>query len=235
MATFEEQILRAVSGRHPLIAVRTSEEARVVERLTALLPRCFPGGGVSTWSCVRGLEPAPAGGETADPVAALRHIVARPPRGFCVMKDISAFMGDPRVVRGLREAYFALARDYQCAVVLVSPAAMGQEYLENELFYAELEAPSLEELQQRVLAHEKRSPGGALSDATRSKAVLALRGLTSNEADHVLARVFSSGAPEAHAIEEIFAEKQTLAKRAGFLEYVPLSVDASAVGGQPGT
>jgi hypothetical protein len=232
MQSFEEQILRAVSGRHPLIYLHTPEEDRAIARLTALLPRCFPGGSVTTWSCVRGLEPAAAGADTSDPLAALRQIIARQPRGFCVMKDISAFMGDPRVVRGLREAASALARDYQCALVLVSPVVVTPEYLESEFFYSELDMPSSEELLQKLAEVEKRFSGAALSPATRSKAVLALRGLTSNEADHVLSRVFASGSPETRAIEEIFAEKRTMAKRAGFLEFVPLKVDAGAVGGQ---
>lgn len=232
MASFEDQIIRAVGGRSPLIYLHTSEEERAIERLTALLPRCFPGGSIVTWSCVRGLEPAPAGADTSDPLTALRHILAHPGRGFYVMKDLSAFFDDPRVVRGLREAYFSLARAYQCAIVLVSPVAAQPEYLESELAYAELDAPSSEELQARLLAMEKRPAGSALTAGTRSKAVLALRGLTSDEVGHVLARVFSSGAPEARIIEEIFAEKQTLARRAGFLEFVPLKVDAAAVGGQ---
>jgi hypothetical protein len=232
MATFEEQLLRAVSGRHPLVYLHTSEEERATGRLAALLPRCFAGGTITTWSCVRGLEPAPQGVDTRDPVAALNYITAHPPRGFCVMKDMSAFMDDMRVVRALREAYFALVRDYRCALVLVSPVMVMSDYLQNELFYAELEMPSSEELLAGLAAVEKRFPGASLSPATRSKAVLALRGLTSNEVDHVLARVFSTGSPEARVIDEIFAEKQTLARRAGFLEFVPLKVDAGAVGGQ---
>jgi len=136
------------------------------------------------------------------------------------------------VVRGLREAYSSLAREYQCAIVLVSPVMVTPEYLESEFFYAELDLPSAEELAERLAAMEQRFPGGALSAGTRSKAVLALRGLTMNEVDHVLSRVFNSGSPETRAIDEIFAEKQTLARRAGFLEFVPLRVDAAAVGGQ---
>jgi len=178
MASFEDQILRAVSGRHPLIYLHTSEEERAIARLTALLPRCFPGGSVSTWSCVRGLEPGPTATDTSEPVAALRQIIAHHARGFYVMQDMTAFMGDPRVVRGLREAYSSLAREYQCAIVLVSPVMVTPEYLESEFFYAELDLPSAEELAVRLAAMEQRFPGGALSAGTRSKAVLALRGLT---------------------------------------------------------
>lgn len=232
MASFEDRILRGVSGRNPLIYVQTPEEERAVERLAALLPACFPGGAITTWSCVRGLEPGPEGVDTTDPVAALRQIMARPERGFYVMKDMSAFMEDSRVVRALREAYFTLSRNYQCAIVLVSPVLAMPEYLQNEMFYAELEMPSADELAAKLTAMEKRFPGAGLSPATRSRAVLALRGLTANETEHVLARVFSTGAPEAKVIDEIFAEKQTMAKRAGFLEFVPLRIDAGAVGGQ---
>ena len=232
MASFEDQILRGAAGRHPLIYLQTAEEERAARRLAALLPRCFPGGSVTTWSCVRGLEPGPEGIDTSDPVAALRHIAAHPGRGFYVMKDISAFMKDTRVIRALREAYAALSRNYQCAIVLVSPVLVMTEYLQDEMFYAELELPTTDELLQEITAAEKRFPGAGLSPATRSRAALALRGLTANETDHVLSRVFSTGAPEARIISEIFSEKQTMAKQAGFLEFVPLRVDAGAVGGQ---
>ncbi len=76
MSRFEEQIVRAVQGRNPLIHLLTSEEDRVVDRLKPLAPHCFPGGSLTTWSCVRGLEPAVEGVDTRDPAAALQHIIA---------------------------------------------------------------------------------------------------------------------------------------------------------------
>lgn len=231
MSRFEEQVVRAVQGRSPLIHVHTSEEDRVLERLAPLAQLCFPGGSLSTWSCVRGLEPAVEGVDTRDPAAALHQLIASPRRGFCVMKDIADFMSDPRVVRGLREIYFSSVSDYKSAIVLVSPVAGVPEALEKEISQVELDAPSSEELYARVLAIEKQFPGAALPAELRPQVVLALRGLTMTEVDHMMYRVFSSGTAGHKVLDDIFAEKGMIAKKAGFLEFVPLKVDTSAVGG----
>ncbi|MFA6316486.1 MAG: AAA family ATPase [Elusimicrobiota bacterium] len=232
MPKFEEQILRAIEGRHPLIYLHTPEEDRVTDCLASLLPRSFPGGSMTTWSCVRGLEPAAAGGaDTRDPLAALSELIARPRPGFCVMKDISAFMDDPRVVRSLRDVYFSYCRDYKSALVLVSPVAVLPDSLEKELCLVELEAPSADELSARVAGIEKLFPGAELLPDLRSQVLLALRGLTLKEAEHVMHRVFSTGAAKDTVLESIFAAKGAMTKKAGFLEFVPLREDTGAVGG----
>ncbi|MBI5623311.1 MAG: AAA family ATPase [Elusimicrobia bacterium] len=231
MSKFEDQILRAIEGRHPLIYLHTPEEDRVAACLESLVSRCFPGGSLTSWSCVRGLEPPAEGLDTRDPAAALRHLIEHPRRGFCLLKDLSAFMNDPKVVRSLREAYFAFCRDYRSSLVLVSPVAALPEALEKELCYIELEPPSSEELAVRVAAVEKLFPGKELAPALRSQVLLALRGLTLMEADHVMQRVFSTGAAGDKVLEGIFSAKGSLAKRAGYLEFVPLRHDTSVVGG----
>ncbi|MBU2573469.1 MAG: AAA family ATPase [Elusimicrobia bacterium] len=231
MSRFEEQILHAIQGRNPLIYLHTSEEDRVTDSLAPLISRCFPGGSLTTWSCVRGLEPAVDGVDTRDPVVALQHMIDHPRRGFYVMKDLSDFMNDPRVVRGLREAYFSFGRSYQSAILLISLVAALPESLEKELCYIELAAPSSEELMARVLAVEKQFPGAALPADIRPQVILALRGLTLKEVDHIMYRVFSTGAARDKILDEIFAEKGMLTKKAGFLEFVPLKFDTSVVGG----
>lgn len=230
MSRFEEQILHAIQGKHPLIYLRTAEEDRVVECLRPLLPQAFPGGSISTWSCVRGLEPS-EGGDTRDPSAALQQLVARPRKGFVVMNDIAAFMEDPKVVRGLREAYYALGRDYRGCLVLVSPTTVLPESLEKELCYVELDVPGPEELLAEVQRIRKQYPEVSIPSSLMSQVVLALRGLTLKEVDHVMHRTLSSGVAEGRVLDEIFEEKSTLAKKAGFLEFIPLKFDVNRVGG----
>lgn len=231
MATFEEQILRAIQGRHPLIYLHTSEEERAIDCLKLLVSKCFPGGTLTTWSCVRGLEPAVAQVDTRDPVTALQQMIDHPRRGFYVMNDLSAFMTDPKVVRGLRETYSAFTRNYQSAVVIVSPVAVLPETIEKELCYVELAVPSPDELLAQVLKLEKQYPGTQIPANLRPQVVLALRGLTLNEVNHVLHRVFTRGATQDKILDEIFAEKESIAKKAGFLEFVPLKFDINHVGG----
>src|SRR5579859_6866484 len=102
-AKFEDQILRAVRGKNPLIYLQTHEEDRAIEYLQTLLPKFFVGGSITTWSCVKGLDPATVGvtEDTRDPIVALRQIVSKTRKGIVVMKDLFSFMDDPRVVRAL--------------------------------------------------------------------------------------------------------------------------------------
>lgn len=231
MSRFEEQILTAIRGRHPLVYLHTSEEERVVDSLKPMIAKTFPGGSLSTWSCVRGLEPAAKDVDTREPVAALQYLIAHPRKGFCVMNDLSAFLNDPRVIRSLREAYFAFCRDFQSCLVIVSSTAAMPESLEKELCLVELDAPSSEELLTRVDTVAKSYPAVSMSSSLRSQIGLALRGLTLMEAEHVMHRTFSGGASKANILDDIFAEKQTLAKKAGYLEFVPVKFDISKVGG----
>jgi hypothetical protein len=231
MSKFDEQISHAVRGRHPLISLQTSEEDRVLEGLKPLVARVFPGGSITTWSCVRGLEPPVQGLDTREPVAALQHLIASPRRGFSVMRDLTPFLNDPRVVRALRELYLAYSRDYKSAVVLVSPTAAMPEGLEKEMFSVELALPSSDEVLARMLAIEKLYPNVKIPPDLRPKAVIALRGMDLQEVEHVMHSVLGGGAVAGNLMAEIFAEKAAVAKRAGFLELVPLDFDTSAVGG----
>jgi len=100
------------------------------------------------------------------------------------------------------------------------------ESLDKELCLVELEAPNPEELLAAVDHVAKgypasRSPPPALADSTR------LRGLTIMEAEHVMHRTFAGGVSKAEMLDEIFAEKRNLAKKAGFLEYIPVKFDVS--------
>jgi len=87
MARFETQVLRALHGRHPLLYVHTAEEDRVVDNLKPLLPRCYPNGTLTTWSCTHGFEPAVPGLDTRDPAVALQYMVEHPKRSCATFNE----------------------------------------------------------------------------------------------------------------------------------------------------
>ncbi len=203
----------------------------MVETLKALAPHCFEGGTVTTWSCVRGMEPSEKDADTRDPLAALQRIIASPKPGFYVMKDMTDFMNDPKVVRSLREAYFNLLRAYNAAVVLVSPLPPPSEALQKEMRLVEMGSPSDEEIDVKLREIESQFEGVSLSPELRPKVVLALRGVNLIDVDHIMNRVFNSGKQGDDILAEIFADKGAIAKQLGFLDYVPLQNDTSVVGG----
>ena len=232
MSLFIDQIREALRGRHPLLYLHTPEEDRVCAALRSLLPECFKDGTLATWDCVRGLEPAPPDLDTRSPVAALEHIITHPERGFYVMKDLSAFMDDARVVRALRDAYHAFVKTGQACIVIVSPVAVLPATLEKELCLVEVEMPAPDELLQRALQVQKQYPRAKLAPELQPEISMALRGLTLQEVEHVMHRAFGrDGAPDQSLLAEIFAEKKILAKKSGFLEYIAVPFDIARVGG----
>ena len=232
MSLFIGQIREALRGRHPILYLHTPEEDRVVEALHSLLPESFKGGSLSTWDCVRGLEPAPAETDSRDPVAALRRIIAHPGKGFYVMKDLSDFMGDPGVVRALRDAYHSFVQTGGACIVIVSPVLVLPPTLEKELCLVEVDMPAPDELLQKVLQVQKQYPKAKLAPELQPELSMALRGLTLQEVEHVMHRAFSrEGASAKELLEEVFAEKKVLAKKSGFLEYIAVPFDIARVGG----
>ncbi len=115
--------------------------------------------------------------------------------------------------------------------MLTSLVTLLPDSLEKEFCYLELDALSSEELMERVVAVEKQVPGAALPPDLLPQVILALRGMTLAEVDHILFRIFSSGSTKDKILDVIFTEKGILAKKAGFLEFVPLKLDTASVGG----
>ena len=231
MLPMRAEIEHAVQGRHPLIYCLTPEEDRVRNVLEDLAAERGPEARVATWDCVNGLVPG-TGSDTRDPCAALEAIVRDPQPGFHLMRDLPDHLHRADVVRALRNAYHALARDGQCTVVIVASVLEIPASLQKEIFLVEAALPTATELLEQVDRVQAAYPGAAVPDASRSAVALALRGLTLNEAGHVMHRVFSRGrVSEREIFEEIFAEKQWLLRKSGGLEFVPHPVDLDAIGG----
>ncbi|MBI4345446.1 MAG: AAA family ATPase [Elusimicrobia bacterium] len=231
MAGLAEAFGRAIRGRHPIISIETNEEERVLGQLRQLAAQYFSGGTVTTWSCVRGMDPPIPSVDTRDPLAALSYVILQPRRGLYVMKDLAPFLADARPARALREIYMFLRRDYPAAVVLLGQRSEIPPSLEREVCSIEAGAPSAEEVQAQVAKVQSLYPGAQLTAELQSQLVLALRGLALHEAEHVLHRAFSVGQAGSRLLDEIFQEKAALAKRSGFLEFVPLRHDLTHVGG----
>lgn len=231
MSAVADEIKVALNGRHPLIYLCTAEERRVLASLKAILPTFPPGARMSVWTCVSGWE-GESDGDTRDPVKAIQAMLRDPHDGFYVMKDLSAFMDRADVVRALRDAYGALVARGGAHLVIVSPVLVVPDTIEKEMFQVELPLPVPTELHDLVLQVQAMYPGKSLPGDMMGEVALALRGLTLDEAGHVMHRVFGGGAFEEKAVlDHIFAEKKMLLRKAGYLEFVPNRLDMANVGG----
>jgi hypothetical protein len=233
MSLIHEEIRRAVSGRHPLLYILTPEEDRVVTALESMARDLGPEARVSTWTCVDGLSPGRGSGEdTRDARAAVDAIVREGHPGFYVLKDLSEHMARPDVIRSLRNAYHALARGRRTCIAIVAPVLNIPEALQKEICLVEVQLPPPAELLERVGQVQAEYPGASIPEEIRSAVALALRGLTLNEAGHVMHRVFSRAGFTARDIfSEIFAEKELMLRKSGCIEYIPNRIDVENIGG----
>ncbi|MGH9398769.1 MAG: AAA family ATPase [Thermoanaerobaculia bacterium] len=229
-----DRIRKAIVGGHPLLYVQSWEESRV-ERLAQHLARTFYGTPVplGIWSVVDGLLvdgiPVP---DTRDPVKALEAILQAQGRGFYVLKDFPMGGARPEITRRLRDLYRGL-KDRGRHVLLVSPRLQLPEEVKKEIFVVEYELPDEGEILRILDANmKKRSGGQPLDDAASKKVALALRGLTTDEIGHVIAKVFSQRAGlDDEAFLEILAEKEQMSKKEGVLEFVPPRFSIEDIGG----
>ncbi len=229
-----ERLRRALLGGYPLLYVVSWEEGRVERAIQALaqkfyekpVPYCV-------WTCVDGLV---AGGErrpdTADPVKALDAILADQGPGFVLFKDLTSHLARPEVVRRLRDAYRAL-RGRGRFLVLVSPRLVVPDDLRKEVYVLDYDLPDEAEI-LLLLAHlGKRFFGEkGLVDADAKKLAMALRGLTADEAEHVIAKVFSRRPVfDEESYFEVLAEKEQATRKEGVLEFVPPRFSLEDIGG----
>jgi len=223
-----EPLREALRSRHPILCLQSSEEARVVEAI-ALLAAEGDGVPLLSWSCTDGLD----GDETRrDPVAALQAVAERDAPGYVVFKDLAPFLGEPAVQRALRDAYYRLRERPDTHLFLVAPHLELPATLRGSVQVVTVPPPGAAELAALVdeimAGYSDRELPAVLAD----ELVTSLRGLTVDEARHVLHTVMSSGKlSRQRLLEAVHAAKKGLASGSANLEYVPVDFGLDAVGG----
>ncbi len=229
-----ERLRRALLGGYPLLYVVSWEEGRVERAVQALAQKFYekpvP---CAVWTCVDGLT---AGAErrpdTADPLKALEAILAEPGPGFVLMKDLTPHLARPEVVRRLRDVYRGLKGKGRF-VVLVSPRLVVPDDLKKEIHVLDYDLPDETEILYLLGHLGKRFFGEkGLADADAKKLALALKGLTQDETEHVVSRVFSRRPVfDETSYFEVLAEKEQATRKDGVLEFVPPRFSLEDIGG----
>ena len=233
MASAAEEIRKAVDGKNPVIYLVSPEEERVVDILKEIA-RDVVGDeeAVHTWSCVTGLSTQQGSGDTRDPVTALRMVMDGDDDGLFVMKDLPALMDDSTVIRALRDVYRGLGHEGNRFVFILSPALVIPDVLEKELYLIHVPPPDEDELLAHVKTVEAEYPGAAFREELYSTIIPALKGLTLDEVGHIMHRAFRLEAVnEEEMLDQIFAEKEMIVKRTGYLEFIPPRQKLDGLGG----
>jgi hypothetical protein len=195
MPTDRQRFAHLLRARHPLIAITTAEEDRVMEAVVgACVDSSRP---ITTWTVVRGVyegvfdtdHHAEAG--TEQPAAALRWCWQAGGGRVFVFCDLAAHLGNEVVVRALRELVSRCAT-LGGSVVLVDHQDTLPEIVRREAMHFAPGLPDDQEILQLIretVAVLKRDAPLTveLPKEQVAKAVRALRGLTRSQARRLVA------------------------------------------------
>jgi SpoVK/Ycf46/Vps4 family AAA+-type ATPase len=232
METATEKIRNAILGKYPLIYLLTWEEPRALQLLEAFASKLFGSTQqVRVWNCVNGFANQISSFDSRSPLQALQFILSQDEKAFYVLKDFSAFVSDPTVTRALRDAYYTL-QGKEKFIFILSPELVIPESLKKEILLIDMDLPDETELSKHLTRVQQNYPQVNLPAEVTSQIVFALKGLTLNEANHILNRIFRSKKTDAEWIlQQIFAEKEMIVKKSGYLEFIPPDYDITTIGG----
>jgi ATPase family associated with various cellular activities (AAA) len=230
-----ERLRRALVGGYPIVYIESWEEARVERAVQNLGQKFYDRPvAVATWTCVDGVV---AGSEkwpdTTDPLKALDAILASAVPGFFLLKDLPSLLPSrPDVVRRLRDCY-RLMKGRGKFLILVSPRLILPEDMKKEIHVITYDLPDDNEI-LLLLGHVGKRFFGekGLGEAEGKKLAMALKGLTADEVEHVLSKVFGRRPVfDDAAYFEVLAEKEQASKKEGVLEFVPPRISIDDIGG----
>jgi ATP-dependent 26S proteasome regulatory subunit len=247
-----EQVERLIRSAHPLVAIESHEEARVLNGLQDIADdRDCP---LFAWSVSAGLEQLfPLTGEDGDPdlvdagrvldqVLAWSEPTEELPSGkpgVFVLKDFHHFMDDPVVLRLLRDLATELPRR-RASVVLLSPTFEVVPDLEKDVALVDFALPGKDELRSKVAAFIddlRANPGAdentvALENGGVEEVVRALQGLSLVEAEAALGEaVIANGRLDAGVLPMVLEAKARQFAKSGALEYYSQQATFADVGG----
>ncbi len=233
MKTTLDPIREAIDSRYPVIYLHSAEEQRMLARLRELAEQHYGGRMVRSWTCTRGFEHDPgAASDYREPLAAIQAILADPQPGFYVMLDLAPFMQRPEVARALRDAYFALSAGGERTIFIVSPERVIPASLEKNLRLIRMPPPDSGEIERLVRSVTPEYTNHELPREWVTELAFALKGLTLDEARHVLHGILSSGKlSRERMLEGVKGAKMGAADGASYLQYVSQPVEMEAIGG----
>jgi ATP-dependent 26S proteasome regulatory subunit len=217
-------------ARQPFVYLLSWEEeraeravAQVCEQLARPLLR---------WTLVAGLHGDGVAHDptTTAPLAALAAVAAHEGPAVFLFKDLHPHLGDPAVVRRLRELHARLPAQGQ-ALLLLSPQAVVPPELEKDVVVLDLPLPGLKEV--AVLLHQLlRGENIEIELDLFERYVKASLGLSEEEIKRAYARVLlRSGRFEEAQLRDLIEEKRQIIRRSQYLEFHALESSIEDVGG----
>ncbi len=225
-----------------LIVIETHDEPHALGLLTELRRQMHRP--LLAWTATRGLvwveRDQALAGELREPEQALAHLAGRRDHAIVALMDFHPYLGDPVIVRRLRE----LARPDEDrrgpSLVLVSPEMKLPSELLALAHRFDLQAPEQDTLVAMVIdqagrwARERGLPAEKLCERTLDRLVSNLSGLTMKDARR-LARnaIFDDGILDHSDLSSIMQTKFELLNRHGVLNFELETARFSDLAGMP--
>ncbi len=237
---FMAELDTLVRARYPLVYLVTSEEQRLEALLSDLAER--HGKALLGWTATQGfrrlggLKTAAAPEGKREPVEALQAVEQLSEPAIVVLKDFHPYLGDPMVIRALRDLAHALKSTYS-TVLLLSPTLVIPPDLEKEISVLDVPLPSSADLLAllREIVTVLRQTGRAKVELTKEEAgqlITAALGLTLSEAENAFAKaVADDGKLGREDIQLVLEEKRQIIRKSGLLEYFAPDQSLEHVGG----
>ncbi|WP_299402431.1 AAA family ATPase [Acaryochloris sp. IP29b_bin.148] len=239
---------------HPVIVIETLEEERVQTLLKqATQEMSIP---MFEWSIAQGLirspgtfdapwvnEYAPPGtlkpaaiGNTAEPLAVLKHVQDMTIKALFWLKDFGKHFEDPETARHFREAAQLFSQKRSAFVLTGDNIELPRE-IEHDAVVYDLKLPDRDELSKtvkdvvRAMRHKHRTVV-ELQDQDMQALVQAMTGMTLKQARQVLAyAALDDGKLTTGDVERILHRKAQLIRAGGVLDYLPVEDNRVEWGG----
>jgi hypothetical protein len=242
---------------HPVIVIETVEEERVAQLLkSATQEMNLP---IFEWSLSKGLvrspgtydapwvnEYAPPGtispttiGNTAEPLAVLKHIQDMTLKALFWLKDFAKHLEDPAVARHFRDVAQVFCQKSSTLIVTGDRINLPRDLAHDAVFY-DLDLPGQDELRltvHQVMRHfeAKRRAQIRLNDVELESLVQALSGMTLKQARQVIAyAALEDGCLTIEDVKRILHRKAQIIRADGVLEYFPVTENTVEMGGFKG-
>ncbi len=223
-----------IRSRYTLVYLLSFEEQRVLEELEAFARQ--EGKQVVVWSHARGAHGpgVKAGTGQRSPTAFLDAGATMPDNTLVVPCDFHPFLGDPLVVRQVKE----LGPDLESTkktLLFVSPVLKLPVELAKDVVVVDFALPDyalLEATFRELSASLTGDLAIKLSDVDRDKLIRSAQGLTLKEFSNVLAKTLVTvGRIDRAAIDVVNTEKKQIIRKSGILEFHAAAESMSSVGG----
>lgn len=232
-----EHIKNSILVGQPIIQIVSYEEKRVESHLLQLCEQILKNRNVCYWDINSGMiKENQIVADTQDPVKALDYALKDQSPGFLIYRDLNPLLKDSgRAVRKLRDLYRKL-KNSRRVIFLLSADDYFPDELKKEIDIVRFELPDYEELYTlfaRFLQTMTKSGRQVqLSDVEKKSFVIAVQGLTLDEAYRAYMKAFQGKKViNIDLLQGIHEEKKQLILKEGVLEYFPHRFTLDDMGG----